>query len=147
MNILTIKYHLKLNIIMEKMNTQNLNSYLENMLCIFCKNSTIISTEKPSSYIYNRSTEETTNITSLFSICNTCNKYSYIKQDTLLYHEVLSKISNKLIDIKYDPKLITFDVHCNSCDTDTQYKMFADNNHDLKFKYICVNCNKFFNTI
>jgi hypothetical protein len=65
-NILTIKYHLKLNIIMEKMNTQNLNSYLENMLCIFCKNSTIISTEKPSSYIYNRSTEETTNITSLF---------------------------------------------------------------------------------
>jgi hypothetical protein len=129
---------------MLRMNIKNLNSSLENMLCIFCKNSTIISTEKPMTYIYNKSTEEN-NKTSLFSICNTCNKYSYIKEETLLYHEVISKISNKLIDIKYDPKLITIDTHCTECDTDTQYKMFADNNNDLKFKYICVNCDSFMN--
>lgn len=130
----------------KNMNQNNLNTSLENMLCIFCKNSTIISTEKPTTYIYNKSSDEVDNITTLYSICNTCNKYSYIKYDTILYHEVLSKLSNKLVDIKYDPKLITIDTHCSACDTDTQYKMFADNNNDLKFKYICVNCNQFFNS-
>ena len=69
---------------------------IENMLCVFCKNSTIISTDKPSNYDFNSSNEDKNN-SSLFSICTTCSKYSYINEGTLLYNEVLSKNSSKLI--------------------------------------------------
>lgn len=119
---------------------------IENMLCIFCKNSTIISTEKPTSYEFNYSNEET-NPSSLFSICTTCSKYSYVKIDTLLYNEVISKNSSKLIDIKYDPKLIQIKNDCNVCKKITTFKMFANNNNEQRYRYICLECNTFFSSI
>lgn len=122
-------------------------SSLENMLCLFCKNSTIISTEKPLNYIFNKSVDEKSEMTTLYSICTSCNKYSYVKENTLLYNETFSKLSNILTDIKYDPKLLTVDTHCKACKTDTQYKMFATSNSDLRFKYICMNCDQIFNSI
>lgn len=119
---------------------------IENMLCVFCKNSTIISTDKPSNYDFNSSNEDKNN-SSLFSICTTCSKYSYINEGTLLYNEVLSKNSSKLIDIKYDPKLIQLKHDCTVCQKQTTFKMFADNNNDQKYKYICTVCNTFFTSL
>ena len=119
---------------------------IENMLCIFCKNSTIISTDKPSNYDFNTSNEDT-HTSSLYSICTTCNKYSYIKNETLLYNEVLSKNSTKLVDIKYDPKLIKLDNHCTKCNKTTTFKMFANNNNDQRYKYICLECNSFYSSL
>ena len=119
---------------------------IENMLCIFCKNSTIISTDKPSNYDYNSSNEDT-RTSSLYSICTTCNKYSYINENTLLYNEVLSKSSSRLVDIKYDPKLIQLKNNCTICKKETTFKMFANNNNDQRYKYICTECNTFFSSI
>lgn len=120
---------------------------IDNILCIFCKNSTILSTERSQYCDINTSEDETKYETGLYSICVTCNKFSYITENTLIYNEVIIKASNKILDIKYNPKLVSFDVHCSNCKTDTTYKMFSDNNNDLNYKYICVNCDKIFTKI
>lgn len=118
---------------------------IENLLCIFCRNSTIISTEKPQNYIYNKSNDdEKNNVTNLYSICTLCNKYSYIQPNTLLYNENFLKINSILTDIKYDPKLITIDMYCKKCEKETEFKMFAEDNFDLQYKYICTNCDTFY---
>lgn len=123
-------------------------SSIENMLCIFCKNTTITTTEKNSTFTFNKSEDgNDEQITNLYSICNTCNKYSYIQPGTLLYSEASIKNTNRLTDIKYDPKLIEITGHCTACNTNTIFKQFASSNIDLKYKYICTKCDTFFNTI
>lgn len=120
---------------------------IENMLCIFCKNTTITTTEKIHGLTYNKSEDETSSLTTLYSVCLSCNKYSYIKPGTLLYSETSIKNTNRLTDIKYDPKLIEIDSNCTVCNTTTVFKQFAQNNTDLKYKYICTKCNTFFNSL
>lgn len=120
---------------------------IENMLCIFCKNTTITTTEINSNVTFNKSTSDEEFKSNMYSICNTCNKYSYIKPGTLLYSETSIKNANKLIDIKYDPKLIEISSHCSKCNEERQFKQFANNNNDLKYKYICTTCDSFYNSI
>lgn len=120
---------------------------IESMLCIFCKNTTITTTEKGPDFTFNRSQDSESKESNLYSICTTCNKYSYIKLGALLYSETSSKNLNRLTDIKYDPKLIEISGHCTACDKDTIFKQFASSNFDLKYKYICTKCDTFFNSV
>jgi len=124
--------------------TERMNK-LENLLCIFCRNSTIISTEKPADVLYNKSTDDGIEKTNMYSICPLCNKYSYIKVGTLLYNENFLKIQNINIDIKYDPKLIQLKQYCSVCKDESIFKMFYSDEHDIKAKYICTTCDTFFN--
>jgi hypothetical protein len=124
------------------MNTEIMNN-IDNLLCIFCRNSTIISSEKPGDCIFNKSIEDD-NKTNLYSICLLCNKYSYIKVGTVLYNESFSKIQTIITDIKYDPKLISIKQYCNVCKEDRIFKMFYNNKYDLKSNYICCTCDNFF---
>lgn len=117
---------------------------IENLLCIFCRNSTILSTEKPQDFILNVSNENQVNKTGLYSICSLCHKYSYIQQGTVLYYEKFSKIHKTLIDIKYNPRLICIDMNCTVCEQETTFKMFANDNFDINYKYICTKCNTFY---
>lgn len=120
---------------------------IENMLCIFCKNTTITTTEKGPTFTFNRSEDNETAESKLYAICTTCNKYSYIKLGALLYSETSAKNINKLTDIKYDPKLIEITGQCTACNQNTIFKQFASSNIDLKYKYICTKCDTIFNSI
>lgn len=122
-------------------------SSIENMLCIYCRNTTITTTELGNGFTFNKSEDDNHIETNLYSICPTCNKYSYIQPSTLLYSETSIKNSNRLTDIKHDPKLIQISGHCTACNSDTIFKQFATSNYDLKYKYICTKCDTFFNSI
>lgn len=123
----------------------NMNN-LDKILCRFCRNSTIISTEKPSNCLFNKSEDEEVQ-GNPYSICTVCNIYSYINLGTILYNENFSKSHNIINDIKYDPKLITIDEFCKNCGEDQSMKMFASNNFDLKYKLICPKCNTIYDFI
>lgn len=119
---------------------------IENMLCSYCKNTTITTTEKTPEYTFNKS-EDSAEASTLYSICTTCNKFSYIQPGTLLYSEAPSKNIQRLSDVKYDPKLIEITGNCEACKQDTIFKQFATNNFDLKYKYICIKCDTIFASV
>jgi len=120
-------------------------SIIENLLCVICRNSTIISTEKSKDHIPNKSSNEQ-DASKLYSICSSCKTYSCIKPGTVLFNEKFSKINSIIADIKYDPKLMSLTQYCEICKSERLFKMFANNNIDLKYKIICMECENIFVT-
>jgi hypothetical protein len=119
------------------MNKMNVNT--DALLCIFCRNSTIISTDKPINCILNKSKDDED--TGMYSICFKCNKYSNIVLGSTLYNESYYKFDNIITDIKHNPKLIQITNTCLHCNKDTKLKMFAYDDLDLNYKVICMECD------
>jgi len=128
---------------MESIN-QHIND--SNIICNFCGGITIISTELPANIIYASSNEneEKTSKTNLYSICNRCNKFTFVVLNSILYNKTFSKSQKIMMNKKYDSKLMTLSRKCKNCNEIRTFKMIANDNRDLKFKIICITCDSIY---